>query len=258
MTAKFIGLVTVRTSSTRLPQKTLLPIGNRRVIDHVIDRAKLITGLDGLAVCTSDRPEDDILEKIAEEQKVLCYRGSLEDKLMRFQGAADRFGADYLLLIDADDLFFDPVVNLLALQQMTEEPCDILKSPDGLVPGAFAFLIGVPALKQVCVMKDTTDTEMYETYFLETGRFSVRDMVIKDEILFNDRVRLTLDYQEDLDFFRQVFEGMKMGGNNVSLHDIMQWLTTRPEIVATNLFRHKDYLAKREVMRLNIKIKNKD
>ena len=58
------GFITVRTASSRLPQKCLLSIRGKRVIEHVIDRAKLINGLASVVVCTSMEPEDDVLEVI--------------------------------------------------------------------------------------------------------------------------------------------------------------------------------------------------
>lgn len=253
---KIFTFITVRVNSNRLARKALLPIRGKRVIEHVIERTKQIKEVDGVVVCTSDESEDDILEVIAKDQGVLCFRGNLLDKLARFQVAAEKFGADYVVLIDADDLFCDPAMNDLAIRQIKIEPCDMLKSPDGLVPGAFDFCISASALQQVCDIKDTTDTEMYESYFLDTGRFRVCNLKVDDPVLFNDRVRLTLDYQEDYDFFCRVFDELKIDHNTIPLREIMKLIEQKPEIAAINMFRHKDYLAKRDEMRLNTKIKS--
>ncbi|MEK9184633.1 MAG: hypothetical protein AAB866_00520, partial [Patescibacteria group bacterium] len=113
---KIIGVIAVRTSSTRLPQKALLKIGNYNLIERIIERAKTIRGLAGVVMCTSEKPEDDILEKIAKKQGVLCFRGSLEDKLARFLGAAVKFKADYLIMLDGDDPFCDPELVELAVK----------------------------------------------------------------------------------------------------------------------------------------------
>ncbi|MEA1929460.1 MAG: NTP transferase domain-containing protein [Patescibacteria group bacterium] len=253
---KILGFITVRVNSSRLPRKTLLSIRGKRVIEHVIERAKQIKGLDGVVVCTSISPEDDVLEQIAEEQGVLCFRGSLEDKLERYNGAIDRFGAELVFLIDADDPFFDPEIYELAIEQMRAGSADIIKSSPGLVPGAFAFGLRAAAIKEACAIKDTTDTEMYEVYFLETGRFVVEDVKVEDPIYFNDQARLTIDYQEDFDFFKRVFDGLEMDTNTVPLKKIMELLTAKPEITSINIHRHADYLAKREKMRQTKKLKS--
>lgn len=252
---KIFGFIAVRVHSSRLPGKLLLSINGKKVIEHVIERAKTIKGLDGIVVCTSTNKEDDALEAIANEQGVPCFRGSLEDKLARFLGAAKKFNADYFVNIDGDDPFCDPELVTLAIKQLEVLPCDIIKSPDGLAPGAFTFLIKVRALEEVCRIKDTTDTEMYEVYFLEPGRFDVRDLKIRDEIFFNDNVRLTLDYEEDFEFLKRVFSELSMDQNIVPLRKIMELLKKKPEIAKINMPRHQDYLAKREIMKKSKKIK---
>lgn len=251
----FFGFVTVRTNSSRLPQKCLLSIRGRRVIEHVIDRAKLINGLADVVVCTSVEPEDDILETIAKEQGVLCFRGSLKDKLKRYYDATAKFGVEYVVLFDGDDLFCDPEINESAIRQMIASPCDFMKPPDGLVLGAFDFCLSAAAIERACKIKDTDDTDMYEIYFSDPQQFKIRDLKIDEPIFFNDRIRLTLDYQEDLDFFRRVFDELKIDANTVPLREIIKLLNGKPEIARINLFRNRDYLAKRELMRATKKIK---
>ena len=103
----YIGVITVRLSSFRLPQKALLPLMGKRVIDHVIERAKISIskGLSRVVVCTSTEPNDDMFEQIAREHGVDCFRGSLSDKIDRWRGAAEKFGADYIITIDGDATF---------------------------------------------------------------------------------------------------------------------------------------------------------
>ena len=214
---RILAFIAVRSGSSRLPGKTLADIRGKRVIEHVIERAKAIRGLDGIVVCTTKEVADDVMEKIALEQEVYCFRGSVKDKLERFLGASDKFGADYFVNIDSDDPFFDSGLIETARQQIKDNPCDIIKSPLGLAPGAFTFLIKISALREVCSSKKTDDTEMYEIYFLEPGRFDVKDLQVEDPIFFNDNVRLTLDYQEDLDFFRRVFDELNIDKNIVPL-----------------------------------------
>lgn len=253
---KFLGFIPVRTSSSRLPRKALLKIRGKRVISHVIERAKLIQRLSNIVICTSDQPEDEVFATIAKEHNILSYRGSLEDKLTRFYLAAITFGADYIVVLDADDLFFDPELIELAIKQAEEEEVDVLKSPEGLVIGAFAFIIKTTALKHAVEIKNTTNTEMYETHFLETKHYKVSDLKINDPIFFNHKARLTLDYPEDFVFFKRVFSEFKMDVNNIPLRVILKLLQTKPKIADINLFRHKDYLAKRELMRQILKSKH--
>jgi spore coat polysaccharide biosynthesis protein SpsF len=239
---KFFGFITVRSDSSRLPQKALLPIRGRKIIEHIIDRAKVIRGLDGVVVCTSDRPQDDVLEKIAQREGVLCFRGSLEDKLERWRGAAEKFGADYIITLDGDDPFFDPELIELEIKQIKEEEPDFLNIPKGLVCGASEFGIRTKALQKVCAIKDTRDTEMMWVYFTDTGLFKVVDFKVTDPIFWNEKIRLTLDYPEDYEFFKRVFEELNMTRNTIPLRVILKLLEEKPEIPEINLFRQQEFL----------------
>ena len=86
---KIPAFITVRTASSRLPQKCLLPFGDCNVIQHVIRRA-LFYKLDPI-VCTTVEPNDDVIVRIAKEEKVKYFRGSVLDKLRRWLDCCDRF-----------------------------------------------------------------------------------------------------------------------------------------------------------------------
>lgn len=250
---RFFGFITARTDSSRLPRKMLLPIKGRTVIKHVIDRAKMIRGLEGIVLCTSDRTQDDVLETIAKKEGILCFRGSLEDKLERWRGAAEEFGADYILTIDADDLFFAPELCELAMEQVTRDKVDFLQGPKTLACGAFTYCFSVSALEEVCKMKDSSNTEMMWVYFTDTGFFKVAELKVPDPIFLNERVRFTLDYPEDLEFFKRVFEELDMKKNTVPLRDIMELLVEKPEIAEINFFRQQEFLdnqAKKTTLKL--------
>jgi|SRR3989344_2322874 len=239
---KFFGFITVRTDSSRLPQKALLPIRGRKVIEHIIDRAKSIRGLDGIVVCTSDRAQDDVLEEIALKEGVLCFRGSLEDKLDRWRGAAEKFGADYIITLDGDDPFFGPELIEQEIEQIKAEEPDFLNIPKGVVCGGSEFGIKTTALQKVCEIKDTQNTEMMWVYFTDTGLFRVADFKVADPIYWNDHVRLTLDYPEDYEFFKRVFEELDIQKNTVPLKNIMELLNEKPEIAEINFSRQQEFL----------------
>ena len=69
MANKIPAIVTVRTKSTRLPEKCLLDFGNKSVIEHIIDRC-IATNLDPI-ICTTKETSDDKLIDIAIAKKVI-------------------------------------------------------------------------------------------------------------------------------------------------------------------------------------------
>ena len=239
---RFFGFITVRTDSIRLPQKALLPIRGKKIIEHVIDRAKMIRGLEGIVLCTSDRPQDDVLEDIAKKEGILCFRGSLDDKLERWHGAALMCGADYILTIDADDIFFAPELCELAIAQAQREKPDFIQGPKTLACGVFTYCFSAVALKKVCEIKDSTATEMMCVYFTDTKLFKIAELKVDDTVYHRTGVRMTLDYPEDLAFFERVFEEMGMKNNTTPTPDILNLLRKKPEINELNYFRQEDFL----------------
>src|SRR3990167_8946407 len=101
----FACYISVRLNSWRLPGKAILKIRGRRIIEHVIDRAKKIKGIKEIVLCTTDEPEDKVLVNIALKNGVKAYRGPSKDRFVRWLGAADKFGIDYFVEFDADDPF---------------------------------------------------------------------------------------------------------------------------------------------------------
>jgi len=218
-----------------------MPILGKPTIEMVIQRAKLVKTASAVVVCTTGRTVDNEIANLAKKCGVECYRGSLEDKLERWMGAVRQFDVDYFVTMDGDDLLCDPELMELGLKQMANSNLDFIEAPDGLICGAFTFVIRHEALQKVCKIKGTDDTEMMWTYFKETRLFETGQLLRVDQIFYDRNIRLTLDYQEDFDFFNAIFMAFDCVLNNVSLREIIPFLQVHPELIAINSFRHKDW-----------------
>ncbi|HAH32820.1 MAG TPA: hypothetical protein DCL44_10960 [Elusimicrobia bacterium] len=234
--------ITVRTDSSRLPNKALAPILGRPEIEMIMLRARQVKEAE-VVVCTTERPVDNGIAALAEKNGIKYFRGSLEDKLLRWKGAAEKFNLDYFVTFDGDDLFCDPELIRLGIEQMEKYGCDFIKAPKGLICGSFTYAIKTSALKKVCEIKDTGDTEMMWVYFEDTGLFKVRELEVEDRVFYSDEIRMTLDYPEDLEFFTRIFEHFNCVNNDTPLREIVIWLNKHPEIIKINSFRQQDFLA---------------
>jgi len=232
--------ITVRSDSSRLPNKAYKEILGVPVIEMIIKRAKLSKNANIVVVCTTERQIDDKIFEIAQKCEVKRFRGSLNDKLERWNGAAKQFGVDIIATFDGDDLLCSPELIDLAFIQIENEKMDFIKSPEGLACGAFTYCFTAKALENVCQIKNTEDTEMMWTYFEDTGLFNVGELRVDDNIYFND-VRLTLDYQEDFDFFDKVFTHFKNLQNDISLKTVLKYLKDHPEIIAINSAKQQEW-----------------
>jgi len=190
-------------------------------------------------LCTTELPEDDVLEAIAVREGISFFRGSTKDKLARWQGAAEKFGIDYYVTADGDDLFCEPELLELGLQQLSDSDADFIESSE-VICGAFTYGIRVSALNIVCEIKDCEDTEMMWTYFKDTGRFKVRNLDSAPEEYIRDDIRMTLDYEDDFNFFKNIIDHFyQVGNSEFSLRDIVRYLDENPYVILINKYLHE-------------------
>lgn len=232
--------ITVRTGSSRLPNKALLEIQSIPTIVHLIRRVKQ-TSVDRIVLCTTELPEDDILCELARNEGIDFFRGSTKDKLDRWQGAAKKFDVEFFVTADGDDVFCEPKLLELGLKQYERTNGDFIESDD-VICGAFTYGIKVAALNKVCEIKDSEDTEMMWTYFKDTGLFSVETLENPPAEFVRDDIRMTMDYEEDFLFFKTIIDYFySIKKTTFSLGDIVQYLNQHPETIEINSFRHAEW-----------------
>jgi spore coat polysaccharide biosynthesis protein SpsF len=236
--------ITVRTSSTRLPKKCLLEINGKKNIEFLIERLKHSKKADGIIVCTTTNPADDILESIAKKMGVACFRGSEEDKIARWMGAAEKFGVELIVTADGDDLFCEPKLIDLAFEQFERTGCDFIEEKPGAnVPiGGFTYGIRVKALKKVCEIKGSNNTEMMYVYFTETGLFKVETLQNIPPELRKPEIRMTLDYGDDFKFFKNIIMHFAKK-KYFDLFDILKYLDEHPEVIKINQYLNEQFHA---------------
>ncbi len=234
--------ITIRMDSSRLPSKTMRKILGKPVLEHIIQRAKLAQRFDEIVVCTTERNIDDQVADIALGLGVKVFRGSLEDKLERWNGAASKYEIDYIVTFDGDDLFCEPELLDMGAEQIQTGKYDFIEAPEGLICGSFTYAFTAEALRKVCKIKGSTDTEMMWTYFKDTGLFKTGYLENVEDIYFSNEYRLTLDYPEDFEFFTKVFEDFNCINNDVPLKDIVAYFRRNPEVPKINIGRQQEFL----------------
>ena len=248
--------ITIRKDSSRLPNKAVREILGHPVMELIIKRAKLAKNFDDVIICTTTRPIDDEIEEIAKRNGALVYRGSLRDKLERWNGAAKAFGIDYIVTFDGDDLFCEPKLLDMGAEQIETRGLDFIEAPQGLICGAFTYAFTAKALDKVCEIKASEDTEMMWTYFKDSGLFNTGVLENVPAIYFSDEIRSTLDYPEDFEFYTNIFEHFQCEENDVDLADIVKYLREHPEIAKINIGRQQEFLANQQA-KMHLVLKEK-
>jgi len=232
-----IGFITVRTSSTRLPKKCLLPFGEATVLNHIIRRA-VSYDIEPI-VCTSTSKKDDIIEKIAIKESVECYRGSLDNKLQRWLDCAVHFNISEFHTIDADDPFFDGNEMKYSMRILKKEGFDMVEPTKSSSSGgaSVGYSMTTRIIREACKDLDKdADTEMMWYYIEKIPNLKTRKLPETRKNVSN--VRLTLDYEEDYWLLESI---RRMVGNMASRDKVDQLLLSNPDMHKINWFRNKEW-----------------
>jgi spore coat polysaccharide biosynthesis protein SpsF len=235
-------LLSVREKATRLPGKVLKPLGDGNVTEFLLRRLQSVGNAQAVILATSVDPRDSVLADLAERMGAIAFRGSEDDKLLRYRDAARAHDLDFAVIVDGDDPFVSTthIERLIDAQQT--DPVDFIVC-DGLPLGATGFGVSREGLERICDMKQENNTEIWGHLFTENPEFRSASLDETDPLLNRPDVRMTLDYPEDYDFFSAVIDGLTAAGCTTEFEQIMSFLDTHPEVVAINAEVAKKYEA---------------
>lgn len=227
--------ITVRTSSTRLPQKCLLPFGDGNILEHIIRRAKHYD-LNPI-VCTTVDESDDIVQQIAEKEATQCFRGSILNKLKRWRNCCYHFNSEKFHTVDADDPFFDADLvkkSFALLGKGYDMVCPTKSSSAGGASVGYSLTRDIIA--RACELAgDDEDTEMM-WYYLEKMP-DLKSTRLKDTS--NPiKARLTLDYEEDYWLLVSI---QRMVGSMVPRNEVDNLFRRNPDLYKINWFRNEEW-----------------
>ena len=220
-------LIPVRTGNTRLPGKALKQIDGKETILYLIERLKTCKNIRKIIVCTTSLPSDDLLSELLTRKKIDFFRGSEKDILNRFYLASKKFQTDFIINVDGDDIYTDPTyIDKMAqhFENTSADYIDMIGFPFGFRSVGFSK----NALETICKLKDTDDTETgYRDFFTATDVFKISN-INYDYIEFPKNLRLSLDYQEDLNLAKIIFNKL---GNDFHLFDILKLFKNTPNLL---------------------------
>lgn len=237
-----IALIPVRLGSTRLPGKALKCIQGKPLITHLIDRIKQSRTVDSIVLCTTQLEEDDALLEVAIANGVEVFRGDEEDLLIRLRDAMRYFDADLALQVDGDDPLCDPYYMRKVMAELEKDTSLDVVYCDGIPLGMASKAITKPALEEVCKNKTTTETAHGHGYYLIKSDFlKVKKIPPESSAHVHSESRITIDYQEDIDFLDKLLSKIDKDSRGISIDEIVTCLNSNPDIVNINAFRNDEY-----------------
>lgn len=229
-----IAIIQARMGSSRLRGKTLAEISGQPLLGHVIDRAKACRRITETVIATTTSTNDDVLVEYVKKKNAGLYRGSAEDVLDRYYQAAKIHKADVVVRLTADDPFIDPAIVDAVIEKLLSDGLDYSSNklvpsyPEGTETEAFLFTTLERAWREAEL---PSEREHVTPYIWKNPKSFHMDGIKYPKDLSS--LRLTVDYEADLDFARKVYAELYRGVV-FGMEDILGLLERKPALLAIN------------------------
>ena len=232
--------IPARLDSTRLPKKHLEKINNISLIEHLINRLKKAKKFRQIIVCTTDQSSDDLLVDFLKEKKILYFRGDEKNILKRFLDAAKKFNTEVIIDIEGDKIYIEPEFVDKIIIEMEKNHYDFIIGNDSptifnpnnhLVHGIIPTGIRVTALEKICGLENYQNKETgYKEIFINSPIITKKFFLFNSELEIPPQLRLTIDYPEDLNFAKELFDHLE---SNYTYRDILKVIKDNPGLLKT-------------------------
>lgn len=228
-------MLQARMGSNRLPGKVLASVIGRRMLALIVKRVLRARYIDQLVVVTTQSPEDDPIEAVVTDLKILCFRGAEVDCLDRYYQAARQFKPEVVVRLTGDNPLVDSgFVDWVVKQYLSANPpydyidTSLSKTfPIGLSVEVFSFTALATA------WKEDTNLQLREhvTPFIyrNPGRFRICHLASSQNY---SHMRWTVDTPEDLAFVRRIYD--HFGHDRFSWQEVLTVLEQHPEWLEIN------------------------
>jgi spore coat polysaccharide biosynthesis protein SpsF len=236
---RIAAIIQARMMSTRLPKKILLEAVGKTLLELLLERLKHSQYIKDVIIATTTNPQDDILAEFCTKHRIPFFRGSENDVLDRYYQTAKKFGVDIVVRITSDCPLIDPKITDQVIKTFLDGTYDYVSNiapptyPDGLDTYVFTFKALERAWKEA---KDTYEREHVTPYFWKHPDIFKVGNVENTEDLSRSH-RWTIDYPEDYQFLKRVFEELYQPENVFHMEDVLALVKRKPEIYALNANR---------------------
>jgi len=228
-------LVAVRLHSTRLRRKALIGLGEKTILEHLVDRVRQAEIPDTIVICTSTHPDDYEIVQLARNCKTLHFTGSEDDVLDRFIQAADREEIDTIVRVTGDNLLTDPEIMDEMLRFHQKNGLEYTYVED-TPRGTRSEILSIEAMKRAhALAEDPLQTEYMSLYFKQPKYFNLRKYEV-DGPRKRPNYRLTLDTPDDLKAIKALYDALYDYDTDSfpPLREIINFLDKHPEVVKLN------------------------
>lgn len=235
---KIGAVIQARNGSQRLPGKVLADISGKTMLERVIERVRLSKMVEEIIVATSTKPQDDSIVDLTKKMCVDYFRGSEEDVLARYLGAAQEFELDVIVRITADNPFMDPIVMDQVVERHIESGVDYTANCrliQSFPRGCEVEVVSMECLSKAAELaKNKMDREHVTLYIYENPDHFTTNFVEAGGPLRRPDLRLAVDTEEDLKLAVAIYSSLFHLQEGFQLSHVIELLDQNPELRMIN------------------------
>jgi spore coat polysaccharide biosynthesis protein SpsF len=231
-----VMIIQARMGSIRLPGKSMMDLAGAPLVGRIIERVKRCQTIDQIILATTKEAEDNVLEKLALDDKVFSFRGSDNDLVDRYYQAAKIFKADVIVRLPADNPTPEPseidrIVNyhLTGQSDFSSNLAQVFENgyPDGI--GAEVF--GFDVLEEVWQAGGTPEQRehLHLNFFdyasqqlVDPDKYQVGTVQCPVEFRRPDLV-LDVNTQKEYEFMVELYQYLYPRDSEFHITDIIDW-----------------------------------
>jgi len=227
-------ILQARASSTRLPNKVLMPILGKPMLARQIERLKQLTCINQIIIATSTEPSDDKIEQLCQQEVIPCFRGSLKNVLDRYYHASQAYPSEHIIRITGDCPVIDTDIVTEVINHHLRKKADYTSNciPPTLPDGLDVEIFTKETLEKTWLKASTALEQEHVTPFMrDSGLFRCENYLYPQDF---SHLRWTVDEPEDFKLITLFFEELYHKKPHFKLQDILTLIAEKPELSRVN------------------------
>jgi len=195
-------IVQARCGSRRLNRKIFKKIKNEMIIERVINQLKKSKKITNIIVATSKYKQDDDIEKFCLLQKIIIYRGSLNNVASRFLEISKIYNLKKFIRVSCDSPFLDHKLIDCGIDLSKKSNFDLITNVfPRTFPKGLSFEIIKKSIMEKCLHKFSHhDKEHVTSFFYKNyNQFKIYNFFASQNF---SKINLCVDTDYDLKYLR--------------------------------------------------------
>ena len=237
---KILTIIQARLGSSRLPGKVMLLLAGKPLILRMFERVACSKYAGKIVVAITEEEDDNDLFKLCKQNNIETFRGNTLDLLDRHYEAAKQYGTDAVVKIPSDCPLIDPeIIDKVILYYINNrDKYDFVSNlhPPTYPDGNDVEIMSFEAVENAWInAKKDFEREHTTPYIWENpDKFRIGNVVWEKGFDYSMTHRFTIDYKEDYEFIKRVYDELYHQNNRFGLNDILELLEKIPEIKKIN------------------------